>query len=64
MVKKQKPAAAQFPKTLHVYQEQDTNSDEAYLMTSETGEEIEDGAPVAVYELREIKTKRVTHAIE
>lgn len=64
MARTRKKAAEKFPATIYVNREQDTNSDDSYLLASEDTSMVDDGQPVAVYELREIRTKRVAHSLE
>lgn len=57
-----KKATTKFPKTIMV--RRITDSGDPFLTVDEDGTEAEDGETVAIYELREIKTKRVTHGLE
>lgn len=51
-----------FPKQIYVKREEDTDGS-SYLLADETPDTIEDGEKVAIYELREVQTKRVTHTL-
>jgi hypothetical protein len=48
-----------------VKRETDRNDpDASYLLADETTEAMEDGDAVAIYDFREVKTKRVTHTLD
>jgi hypothetical protein len=52
-----------FPKKVFVTV-QNEGTDDQYLAVEETPDTAEDGQSVAVYELRDIRTKRVTHQLD
>ena len=52
-----------FPKSVFVKWEDDSN-DTYLLVVDDHTDKIEDGEAVAIYELREVKTKRVTHELK
>lgn len=54
--------AGELPRTIYVVREQDEES--SWLNTNETTDDIDDNETVGVYELREVKTKRITHTLE
>jgi hypothetical protein len=51
-----------FPKTIYVKREQDQNS--SYFLADESPDSVEHGERVGIYELQEVKTKRVDHSLE
>jgi hypothetical protein len=55
-------AKTKFPKELLVTREGDPGDD--YLVASETTENIEDGANVAIYQLVDVKRMKVTKKLE
>jgi hypothetical protein len=52
-----------FPKTIYITQEKSEGLD-PYLVADATTDSVENRSKVGVYELREIKTKRVDHRLE
>lgn len=53
----------EFPKHIFVTVEGD-GADDTFLSATATHDVVGDGQKVAIYELREVKTKRVTHELE
>jgi hypothetical protein len=50
---------------MYLTRETDPNDPEtSYFSANETAETAEDGDDVAIYELQEVKTKRVTHTLD
>jgi hypothetical protein len=58
-----KKNAPRFPKQIHVFAADDDGRSEPYLVIDD-GTDSRDGQRVAVYELKDVKTKRVTHSLE
>lgn len=58
-----KKEVAAFPKTMFIRREDDDN-DGPYFIADEDGSAAEDGDAVAIYELREVRRKRVAHSLE
>lgn len=56
-----KQAQASFPKQVFITREGERDGE--YLQASETPNDAENGQTVAVYELRDVKRKRVTHEL-
>jgi len=56
---------AGFPQRLFVHRENKDTRDEFLAIDEEANAPTaDDGAPVAIYELREVKAKRVTHELK
>lgn len=51
------------PKTVYVKFEKENNGGDTFLVADETPDSFEDGETVGVYELKETKTKRVSHEL-
>lgn len=60
--KKNKKKSVTFPK--HIYVTVDTQDREPILLCDETADAAEHGDQVAIYELLDVKTKRVDHSLE
>lgn len=58
-----KTPVAGFPEVVYVHVENPDTRDE-YLAVSKTPDAADDGAAVAIYERRDVKTMRVTRRLE
>lgn len=52
------------PKRIYVKLETDQNSPDTYLLADESMDGMEHGDTVGVYELKETRTKHVTHELK